>query len=106
VIVALSFRVSPQLAIWSLVFLVALHKLEYFLNSKIIGERIKNPVWLTLLGLIIGERLMGIPGMILAPVVLNFIKVEASKIEIPGVTARRAQRAADAEEEDEELDPA
>lgn len=42
-----------------------LHKLEYFLNSKIIGDRIKNPVWLTLLALIIGERFMGIPGMIL-----------------------------------------
>ncbi len=82
VIVALSFRVSPQMAIASLVFLVVLHKLEYFLNSKIIGDRIKNPVWLTLLGLIIGERLMGIPGMILAPVVLNFIKVEASTIEV------------------------
>jgi predicted PurR-regulated permease PerM len=106
VIVALSLRVSPQLAIWSLIFLVALHKLEYFLNSKIIGDRIKNPVWLTLLGLIIGERLMGIPGMILAPVVLNFVKVEASKIEVPGRTARRSQRAADREEDEEELESA
>ena len=70
------------MAIASLIFLVVLHKTEYFLNSKIIGDRIKNPVWLTLLGLIIGERLMGIPGMILAPVVLNFIKVEASTIEV------------------------
>src|SRR5262249_19946213 len=81
-IVALSFRVSPQLAFASLVFLIVLHKFEYFLNSKIIGDRIKNPVWLTLLGLIIGERLMGIPGMILAPVILDFIKVEASTIEV------------------------
>jgi predicted PurR-regulated permease PerM len=64
----------------ALVFLIVLHKLEYFLNSKIIGDRIKNPVWLTLLALIVGERLMGIPGMILAPVILNYIKVEASKI--------------------------
>ena len=102
IIVVLSFRISPQMAAWSLVFLVALHKLEYFLNSKIIGDRIKNPVWLTLLGLIIGERLMGIPGMILAPVVLNFIKVEASKIEIPSRTARRAQRQAEHGEEEEE----
>ena len=102
IIVALSFRISPQMAMWSLVFLVGLHKLEYFLNSKIIGDRIKNPVWLTLLGLIIGERLMGIPGMILAPVVLNFIKVEASKIEIPSRTARRAQRQAERGEEEEE----
>jgi predicted PurR-regulated permease PerM len=92
VIVALSFRISPQLAIASLVFLVVLHKLEYFLNSKIIGDRIKNPVWLTLLALIIGERLMGIPGMILAPVVLNFIKVEASTIEVPVADSERLQR--------------
>jgi predicted PurR-regulated permease PerM len=82
-IVALSFRVSPQLAAGSLIFLIVLHKFEYFLNSKIIGERIKNPIWLTLLGLIIGERLMGIPGMILAPVILDFIKIEASTIEGP-----------------------
>jgi predicted PurR-regulated permease PerM len=99
IIVVLSFRISPQLAIASLVFLVVLHKLEYFLNSKIIGDRIKNPVWLTLLGLLIGERLMGIPGMILAPVVLNFIKVEATTVEIPAPAARRAQREADRSEE-------
>lgn len=83
VIVALSFTISPKLALASLIFLVVLHKLEYFLNSKIIGDRIRNPIWLTLVGLIIGERLMGVPGMILAPVVLNFIKVEASNIEVP-----------------------
>ncbi len=70
---------SPRLALIALVFLVAIHKLEYFLNSKIIGDRIKNPMWLTLIGLVLGEKLMGIPGMILAPVVLHYIKVEASR---------------------------
>jgi predicted PurR-regulated permease PerM len=44
-------------------------------------------VWLTLVGLIIGERLMGIPGMILAPVVLNYIKMEMSRIAIPETPA-------------------
>ena len=82
VIVAIAFTVSPQMALAALIFLVVIHKLEYFLNSKIIGDRIKNPVWLTLVGLIIGERLMGIPGMIMAPVVLNYIKVEMSRIAI------------------------
>lgn len=83
VTVAIAFTVSPHMALGALAFLVAIHKLEYFLNSKIIGERIKNPVWLTLVALILGERLMGIPGMILAPVVLHFIKVEASSIKVP-----------------------
>ena len=77
-IIGVGFTISPQMAFVALVFLVVIHKLEYFLNSKIIGDRIKNPMWLTLIGLIIGEKLMGIPGMILAPVVLHYIKVEAS----------------------------
>lgn len=83
VIIGVAFTVSPKTALAALIFLVVIHKLEYFLNSKIIGDRIKNPVWLTLLGLLIGERLLGIPGMILAPVLLNFIKVEASQTAVP-----------------------
>ena len=80
IIVGIGITVSPKMAIICLVFLVAIHKLEYFLNSKIVGDRIRNPFWLTLLALILGEKLMGIPGMILAPVVLNYIRVEASSL--------------------------
>jgi predicted PurR-regulated permease PerM len=82
VIVCLAFTISLKMAIIALVFLIAIHKLEYFLNSKIIGDRIRNPIWLTLLALIIGERLMGIPGMILAPVILNYLRLELSRIEV------------------------
>jgi predicted PurR-regulated permease PerM len=78
-IVAVGFTVSPRTALMALIFLVVIHKMEYILNSKIIGDRIKSPMWLTLIGLVLGEKLMGIPGMILAPVVLHYIKVEASK---------------------------
>lgn len=78
-IVGVAFTISPRMALIAFIFLVLVHKLEYFLNSKIIGDRIKNPMWLTLLGLVLGEKLMGIPGMILAPVVLHYIKVEASR---------------------------
>lgn len=78
-IVSVGFTISPRMAFVSLVFLVVIHKGEYFLNSKIIGDRIKNPMWLTLVGLVIGEKLMGIPGMILAPAVLHYVKTEASR---------------------------
>ncbi len=78
-IVGVGFTLSPRMALAALVFLVVIHKLEYFLNSKIIGDRIKNPMWLTLVGLVLGEKLMGIPGLILAPVVLHYLKVEASQ---------------------------
>jgi predicted PurR-regulated permease PerM len=33
-----------------------------------------------LLALIVGEGLLGVPGMILAPVVLNYVRLEASCI--------------------------
>jgi predicted PurR-regulated permease PerM len=78
-IVGVGFTLSPKMALFALIFLILIHKLEYFLNSKIIGDRIKNPMWLTLIGIVLGEKLMGIPGMILAPVVLHYIKVEASR---------------------------
>lgn len=71
---------SMNLGIIALTYLVVLHKFEYFLNSKIIGGKIKNPMWLTLLGLLAGERLGGVPGMILAPVILHYCKFEASSI--------------------------
>lgn len=83
IIVGIAFTYSsPKLAVWALVFLILVHKLEYFLNSKIVGARIRHPMWLTLLALILGERLMGVPGIILAPVILNFVKVEALQIEV------------------------
>jgi predicted PurR-regulated permease PerM len=82
-IVGVGITLSPRTALLALLFLVLLHKLEYFLNSKIVGDRIKNPMWLTLLGLVIGEVLMGVPGMILAPAVLHYIKVEASRSKFP-----------------------
>jgi len=82
VIVFVALTVSLKLAISALLFLVLIHKLEYFLNSKIIGDRIRNPIWLTLVALIIGERLMGIPGLILAPVVLNYLRVEMLTVEV------------------------
>ena len=82
VIVSVAFTITPKLGVVALIFLIVLHKLEYFLNSQIIGSRIKNPMWLTLLALVIAERLMGIAGMVLAPVLLNYIKVEASKIRV------------------------
>ncbi|MBA3273759.1 MAG: AI-2E family transporter [Chthoniobacterales bacterium] len=82
VIIGIAFTASPKLAAWAFVFLVVIHKLEYFLNSRIIGGRIHHPMWLMLLALLIGDRLMGLSGLILAPVILGFLKVELKKIPV------------------------
>jgi len=37
-------------AVGSLAFLVVIHKLEYFLNARIVGERIRAKAWEILLG--------------------------------------------------------
>ena len=94
IIIGVAFTISPRAALEALIFLVVIHKLEYFLNSKIIGHRIKNPLWLTLLALLLGERIMGIPGMILAPVVLNYLRMEASRIEVEVALAGTAEKPA------------
>ena len=80
IIVCVGLTMNIQHALGALAFLVVIHKFEYFLNSKIVGKRIQNPMWMTLLGLILGERLMGLPGMILAPVILHYIKMETSRL--------------------------
>lgn len=85
VIVCVGFTITARTGLYALAFLILIHKLEYLLDSKIIGRRIECPMWLTLIGLLLGERLMGIPGMVLAPVVLHFIRVETSALRaLPG----------------------
>lgn len=79
VIIGIAFTGSPKLAFWAFLFLIVIHKCEYFLNSRIIGGRIHHPMWLMLLALLIGDRVMGIAGLVLAPVILSFIKLEMSK---------------------------
>jgi predicted PurR-regulated permease PerM len=82
IIVCIAFTVSPRDALIALIFLVAIHKLEYFLNSKIVGHRIHLPIWMILLALIVGEKLMGITGMVLAPVALHYVRTEAAAIPV------------------------
>lgn len=92
---------NPYTAVFALLFLIVIHKGEYFLNSQIIGSRIKNPMWLTLLALMLGERLMGIAGMILAPVILHYIKSETSKVRV----VRRRDLEVDGEEDELKATP-
>lgn len=75
-IVTAGLTVSVQLATAGLVYLVVIHKLEYLLNSRIIGVSIDTPMWMTLLGLVVGEAVMGVPGVLLAPALLHYAREE------------------------------
>ena len=51
VIVVVSLSVSPYVALGSLIYLVAIHKLEYFLNARIVGRQIEARAWELLLAM-------------------------------------------------------
>jgi predicted PurR-regulated permease PerM len=75
-IVAISLGVSLPTALLSLAFLIAIHKLEYFLNAKIVGDRIGAAAWETLLAIVVMETAFGLPGVVLAPIVYAYVKRE------------------------------
>ncbi|WJF89937.1 AI-2E family transporter [Paraburkholderia bonniea] len=75
-IVAVALSVSFPAAITSLVFLVLIHKLEYFLNARIVGGQIEARTWELLVAMLVMEATFGIPGVIAAPVFYAYIKRE------------------------------
>jgi predicted PurR-regulated permease PerM len=76
IIVVVSLSVSLSVAIASLVFLVIIHKLEYFLNAHIVGTQIHARAWELLLAMLVMEAAFGIPGVIAAPIYYAYLKDE------------------------------
>ena len=76
IIIILSLGASLYVALASLVFLVVIHKLEYFLNAKIIGSEIESSAWELLVAMVVFERIFGIGGIIVAPVYYAYLKNE------------------------------
>lgn len=74
VIVALPSGIP--VAISSLVFLIVLHKLEYFLNAKIIGTQIQAKAWELLIAMLVMESVFGIAGVVAAPIFYAYMKQE------------------------------
>jgi predicted PurR-regulated permease PerM len=76
VITILSMGVSITTAFASLTFLVIIHKLEYLVNSRIVGGETDSQAWEILSAIIIGEAAFGVGGVVLAPIVYAFVKRE------------------------------
>lgn len=82
VIVVISLSHSLSTAGLALFFLVTIHKLEYFLNAKIVGTKINARAWELLSAMLVMEALFGIAGVIAAPVFYAYIKSELSHAEL------------------------
>lgn len=79
VIVIVSLSYSLQIAAISLAFMVIIHKLEYFLNARIIGSQVNAKAWELLVAILIMETLFGLPGVVAAPVFYSYVKKELSE---------------------------
>jgi len=76
VIVIVSLSQGFAVAVGSLVFLIVIHKLEYFLNARIVGGEIKAAAWELLCAMLAFEAAFGVPGLIAAPIFYAYGKAE------------------------------
>ena len=82
VIVIVSMAHSPQVAFSSLGFLVLIHKLEYFLNARIVGGQINAKAWELLTAMLVMESAFGIAGLVAAPIAYAWLKDELAALRL------------------------
>ena len=63
-----ALTVSLWLGVASLGFLIVIHKLEYFLNARIVGGRTNVPTYAMLASMLVLEAAFGVSGLVAAPV--------------------------------------
>ncbi len=76
IIFLIALSVSSVAAIGALIFLIVIHKLEYFVNARIIGTRIRARAWELLIAFLVMDAAFGIPGLIVAPIYYAYLKDE------------------------------
>ncbi len=79
IIVVISLGVSPAVGIASLLFLVLIHKAEYFMNARIVGHEVQATAWELLSAMLLLEAAFGIVGLVAAPVVYAWLKAEVKE---------------------------
>jgi len=78
VITFVALSVSLHVALAALVYLIVIHKLEYFLNAHIVGGHINARAWEILIAMLVMESAFGLPGLIAAPIYYAYLKDELS----------------------------
>jgi predicted PurR-regulated permease PerM len=68
--------VSLGVGIAALVFLILIHKLEYFLNARIVGTQIRSRAWELLIAMLVMEAAFGLSGLVAAPIYYAYLKSE------------------------------
>ncbi|KAA8998099.1 AI-2E family transporter [Affinibrenneria salicis] len=71
-----ALSLSLAVALVALLYLMLIHKFEYFLNAKIVGTKIKAHSWEILLAMLVFEAAFGLSGVIAAPIYYAYLKSE------------------------------
>ena len=79
IIFVVSLAHSTTVAMSSLGFLVVIHKLEYFLNARIVGAQISAKAWELLTAMLIMESAFGLAGLVAAPICYAWLKDELNQ---------------------------
>ncbi len=75
-IFVMGLSISPLVAVAALAYLIVIHKLEYFLNARIIGGQISARAWELLIAMLFMEAVFGAPGLIAGPIYYAYLKRE------------------------------
>ena len=67
-IIIVSLSDGLPVAVASFVYLAVIHKLDCFLNARIVGSKIDARAWELLIAMLVMDAAFGIPGLIAAPV--------------------------------------
>ncbi|WP_430391719.1 AI-2E family transporter [Dyella sp. 20L07] len=68
--------ISLSVGVAALGFLILIHKLEYFLNARIVGSQIRARAWELLVAMLVMEAAFGLAGLIAAPIYYAYLKSE------------------------------
>lgn len=82
VITLVALSVSPQAAAACLGFLVLIHKAEYVINAKVVGQRTRMAVWELLCVMFVAEAVFGPAGLVAAPLFYAYLKKELAAAQL------------------------
>ena len=82
VLTVVGLSVSPTAAAVCLAFLILIHKAEYVINAKVVGQRTHMAVWELLAVMFVAESVFGPAGLVAAPLFYAYLKkeLEAAKM--------------------------
>lgn len=82
IIIISALSVSLFIGLIMMFYLIFIHKLEYFLNAEIIGNRVNAKSWELLLAMLMFESLFGVEGLIAAPIYYSYLKIELKECKL------------------------